>query len=322
MPGMSKQSSKYLSSKKGKKAGWRQQKLAINTVKKVAKEEAKKVLSKERNIFIKRNYLWHKYLHIENSFISITAENPWNNNGVLEKYEQIDYDGRAVLLSNIPAVDIEIIANDPQADEKQTGNVNENLDGDGIAQGMPTQSIMGRRTKNILKLQSLSATLRLRTLMNHADNDDSRGFVKVKYAFVLWRDEGMNVPIPQANPVRYPAPLPITLLSFRPFGYTSKIDHKIEGKQDTQKTRTLLSGETTLPRHNSRTTEKFVNIFKRFDNPITLKYAPDSQNGIRTVGDSWRLYFVCRSDVSRGSDGDHSDLYPRVQVCTKLNYYE
>lgn len=278
-------------------------------VESIAEDVAEREIRSSRNVHLKRNYLWHHYDPADNVFTELDVQGGWQD----EHYSHINFEGRCVELSNIGKQDIEMVNNQPQNDDPETGE-NENLDQDGLAQGMTTRLAISRRTKAIIKIQSVSCLIRARMQLTA---DDTYGWVKIKYAFVLWKKEGMNLVNPNGD---FPKPDPINLLTILPFGYSHKLDSVEEEKLNTENTRILKQGEMTLQVDQNQTSEKYGRLYRVFPNGLEIRYDPKSQNGQRTEGDSWKLYFVARSNVS--SQEAFLPIMPRLHVVTKVSFYE
>lgn len=324
---LSSQSRKYMRSKRNKS---RQQMLSVNTIERIAERIHKSEASKERINLVKRNYLYSSYVHQDNYWIS--DPNTETGSFTNETYTQIDYNGRVTELSNIGQVDINFNTNVAQNNDPMTGNVEEKLDdiaADGSGQGAPTEQMNGRRLQPQVKISAVSAFLRIRSLLMDADYDQYAS-IQIRYAFVLWKDDGMNTPDASNN---FPKPTAQQLLQWNPIGFHRQLDSAQVEAEDTQKIRVLCRGECSLSQTTLKTVEFTKRLFKKFDDPVIINYAPDSQNGQRTAGDLWKLYFVCRSNIPRGitvvlqTDPlfGHSNTHPYkplVNVCTKIHYFE
>lgn len=323
---MSSQSKRWIRSKRNKN---RQQLLSVNTIERIAERIHKTEASKERINLVKRNYLYSSYVPEDNYWADTVAP---AGGFADETYTQIDYTGRVTELSNIAQVDVNFLTNAPQNDDPMTGNVDEKSDdedADGSGQGAPTESMNGRRLHAQIKISAVSAFLRVRSLLMDADYDQYAS-ISIRYAFVLWKNDGMNIADGSGD---FPKPTAKQLLQFNAIGFHRQLDASIVEAEDTQKIRVLCRGECSLTQTTLKTVEFTKRLFKKFDDPIIINYEPTSQNGQKTAGDLWKLYFVCRSNIPRGitvtNQGDPlfgrattHPYKPLVNVCTKVHYFE
>lgn len=270
----------------------------INTlVEKRMVEIAEKTVHDNLKILTSRKYLFHRYNPNTNEF---TVFDP--------QRDLIDWTGSVVELSNIPKTDIQTRLNAPQADDPDTAVI-EPLDGDGANQLMLGQAINGERWGDIIYIRSLSAQIRVRSFQLTSEDMNLYGQVKVKYAFVLWRDieENMDDAIVE--------PSASQLLRLNPWGYKGSLDKSLEMEFNALNSRVLCQGETILNVDENQTTERFTNIYKKFKKPIQISYDVEDQNGQKC---NQKIYFVCRSTVPPTYD----DIKPSLYACTKVNYYE
>lgn len=262
-------------------------------------EIAKKEVEKKLKILTSRKYLFHRYNNLTNEF---TILNP--------RSDLVDWRGNVVELSNIPKTDVETRANVSQLDDPMTSQ-NEADDGNGQNQLMIGDPINGYRWGDMIYIKSLSANLRIRSLNLTEDDFDQFGTVKVKYAFVLWRDEESTMAQPLVEPQAQ------QLLRMNPFGYKGSLDKDLEMDFNGLNTRVLCAGECLLNLNDNQTTERWTTIYKKFDKPISIAYVDTDQTGQRC---NKKIYFVCRSTIP--SPSNFNDIKPSVYVCTKINYYE
>lgn len=262
------------------------------------KEVAQKEIQKQRKLLTSRKYIFHRYNPATNEFFNLPSAS-----------HLVSWTGKVIELSNISQVDIEMAVNAPQSDDPDTA-ANENLDGDGLAQGAPTQGINGRRESNQIYIQSVSAQLRIRSQRLGNNETDEYGRVHVKYAFVLWRDEEVIMSDPTQEPDAQ------ELLMMNVFGYAGKLDLSLEQTFHSLKTKVLCKGETFLNMNEDYTSEQWKTIFKKFEQPIKIQYAVASQNGQEC---NQKLYFVCRSSIPDSAD---NGVKPTVYAVTKVNYWE
>lgn len=290
----------------GKKAKYRQQMLSTNTVTKIASKVARLEAAKNRISLVKRNYLFPEAL-------GIPVYTPTTN--VFSNGLPCDWLGYRVRMMRVPLQDVDMVVNAPEFDDPLTQD-NEFLDGDGLAQGQITKSQHGRRTGNVIKLSGIGINIRLRLppgtgMTTHSPDPKLFGKVEFKWAVVLWRSNQM------ANPLIHPEVH--ELLEYRPWGYTPKLDIDLSRFHKDVKIRTLMSGKTTLRQTDSNQVDRYISRFLRLKDPIEIKYQVGDQNG--TASESWRCYFVCRSNVP-ASDADYDSVRPQVVACSKCFYYE
>lgn len=272
----------------------------INTLVEVRMQEiAKKEVEKNLKTLTSRKYLFHTYTPATNVY-TLTTPN---------RRDLIDWAGRVVEVSNIPKTDIETITNAPQVDDIDTA-MDENADGDGPNQLMIGDAIDGYRWGDTIYVKSVSANLRLRSFELQSNDVDLFQSVKIKYAFVLWRDEEDTMHDITAEPDAD------ELLMLQPFGYSAKLDSTLNMKFHGLKKTVLCQGETILNMDDIQSSEKFHTIYKKFDKPIQLKYDSNDQNGQLC---NKKIYFVCRSTMPAATTDTSK---PSVFVCTKINYYE
>lgn len=261
----------------------------------IAKEEVEKNLK----VLTSRKYLFHTYNPLTNEFQVLA-----------NRSDLIDWKGRVVEVSNIPKTDVQTTLNQPQIDDPDTAQ-DENADGDGPNQLMLGQTIHGERWGEIIYIKSLSANVRLRSILLEDTDIDLFGTVKIKYAFVMWRDDEATMDLVGVEPESQ------QLLRMNPFGYKGALDKSLEMDFNGLNTRILCQGECMLNLNESQTTERFTTIYKKFDKPLQIIYNERSQNGQVC---NKKIYFVCRSTVP--SPLSYADIKPSVYVCTKINYYE
>lgn len=273
----------------------------INTAVEVAcLRIAKKEINKNIKVWTKRNYLFHSYDSSTNVFTALAG-----------RPDLIDWAGSVVEISNIAKMDQQTRPNVPQADDLLTGNVNENADGDGPNQLMVGVSSNERRLTEMIFVRSISAQIRVRSFQLDDDLDLFQS-VKIKYAFVMVQDDEAVMADPTDKPDAN------ELLFMSPYGYGgAKLDPVLSSIFTARKKRILCSGETILNLMDTRTSEKFHTISKKFSTPIQITYPVLDQNGQQA---NKKIYFISRSTIPAHSDYD--GVKPSVYACTKLNWYE
>lgn len=272
----------------------------INTLVEVRMQEiAKKEVEKGIKLLTKRNYLFHSYDPVTNEYDVLAPRS-----------DLIDWTGSVVELSNIAKTDTQTRPNVPQVDDPET-MVDENADGDGPNQLMAGVPMDGRRWGDIIYLKSVVANIRVRSFELTDSDLDLFQTIKVKYAFVLLRDEETVMTDPTDEPDAN------ELLMMHPFGYQAKLDPELNMVFHGRKKTVLCQGETILNINDTSTSEKFHTIYKKFPKPIMIKYPVLDQNGQTP---NKKVYFVCRSTIPAASGYD--DIKPSLYACTKLNYYE
>lgn len=273
----------------------------VNTaLEKRSKEIAIKEINKQRKVNLSRKFLFFKYDSSTNEFLDHAP--------ALINFAKVNWGGRMCELTQfITKTDIEIVANVPPQDEKVT-ELNEALDGDGIAQGASTQRREGRRENEDIYITSISA--RIRIIIPPRTSADNSGIqnIKMKFAIVKHRPEDALA----ANLTD-----PKELLTWKPFGYSPQEDREKEAEDNRRKKRTLARGKYTINLNNTRGTEAYRIIYTKLKKPIHISFKPADQNG---TSSSEKIYFVARSTVPTVPSYDSNQ--PSIHVCTKLRYYE
>lgn len=272
----------------------------INTLVEVRMQEiAKKEFAKSLKVLVSRKYLFNSYDPSTNIWTNLSG-NP----------HLIGWDGQVVELSNIPKTDIQTQVNVPQADDPLT-SLDENADGDGTNQLMLGQPIDGERWGDVIYIKGVSAQLRLRSFELTGSDLDLFQTIKIKYAFVMLRDEESIMDSVADKPTANEC------VRLDPWGYQPQLDKSLNMIFHGRKKKVLCQGETILNMNSTETSEKFHTIYKTFSSPIQLVYDENSQNGQRV---NKKIYFVIRSTIPENSGYD--GVKPAVYVCSKIRYYE
>lgn len=270
----------------------------INTALEVRmKQVADDRIAANRVGLIKRNFLFEEYDTLTNIFTPLPLA-----------VNEITFAGTVVELSNIQKVDVDIVANAPMADIPYTAE-NENLDGDGIAQGMTVQTTHGRRFSSSVMLSGVSLEVVARLNYGNSAADLYDG-VQLRYAIVAWKSPVMNTVST--------TPSPELALPWHPFGWSSKLDVDERREEDEEKIYTLCKGSIFLGQRADKSNRKKDKIYKKLSRPLRLDFEDDDQNGQKPT--NWKICAVFRSSIPNGATFDR--YTPRVAACSKLYYYE
>lgn len=266
---------------------------------------------------IKRDYLFHQYNPVENSFVG---------------FAPITWRGIVQHLTDIRQVDIATIGNAAVADDPNTGNIDEEKQAlaDGTNVLMPQFTVNGRRIGNSVLIYGLSALLRLnviRAIASDATTPFFKDMVKFKYGFYTWRKITATGYLDNND-----TPRCTQLIQWKPFGYSHQLDNLLAGANNngqilatqnlnmllnSEKVRCLAKGECVIPisslvgADNVRTKR----IYKELSTPIEIMYEPLSQDGSHILNQ--KIYFAIQSDMDLQTA---ARLRPLAQVVTKLYY--
>lgn len=269
----------------------------INTQIEVRMQQiAAKEVEKNRIMLINRDYFFGIYDRINNKF----------SDGVL-----IDFRGRVCEISNIPKLDVNYVINAPQVDDPDTQEVNEQIDGDGALQGMPTVSIQGRRASDQIKITGFSVSNRVMLSAIPSALNDAFGKVEIRWAIVGVQTDELTSPLVE--------PANTEIFPWRPFGYSAVLDIDFTNQSRLHKHRIFMKGSYHLRHTMDFTQEKFYQHYLKLKTPCFVDYLPTDQNG--QMPQNWKFYYCVRSNIASGPTND--DLYtPRLFSCVKLHYYE
>lgn len=274
----------------------------INTVyERRAQEIAKREIAKAHPSLISRNICFQRYDPETNRFGNLAdAALKW-----------IGWAGRVVELSNVPQVDIEFNANNPQADDPNTA-ADESQDAGGVGHGAPTQPNNSNRISDEIMITGFGIELDIKTQREdtYAPNaEQNESPIEIRYGVYLFKDTDVNMDnagsaLPSTN----------TLIKWRPFGYNSQLDSNDVLDSDTYKIRKIVEYKTKISTkshiYSCKRTKKSI----RLKTPIRIKYKPNDQNGQRPI--NWKVLFAIMSNVPEIRE-DHQ---PIVCACTKMYY--
>lgn len=244
------------------------------------------------------------------------------------------YNGKILQIATIDKQDINVPVNLP-ADDADPDLFN-NLDADGAAQGMVTESMHGRRMGEIVKITGFTVSVKafFAALQPLSQFSEAVGgghqaaqppnvprqleTVVLKWALVGVRDDqavmGNLGDIPDIE----------ALLPFPAWGYSKHLDLDEARFRQTIKLRTFVTGEFSVNIQNTRHKDKTATEFVRLPKPLEVKYAVNDQNG--RVTRTWRFFLVLRSNVPHGPDGTQTHNYsayaPLISAMTKTHYFE
>lgn len=297
----------------------RQQLISTKTIAKIAKQ----VHEEEIDKLIKRNYLFGEYNPRTNLWTNLA--NPpfcyWET-------------GRIVCLSDFRIQDNETVPNVPVANNDDTMR-NEMIQGgqDGPNVIAPdTQLQTGKRLSGTVRIHAVSALIRMKvnyiqqqigTVLLPAYTDS----VQFRYGFFTHRKLDPNGVFNNAV-----QPDILSLLKWRPFGYSSQLDNLTANVNDagipyaTRNLQMLLENDKIVTLTKDKTNVRisgfnsFPNvvvkrIYHKLKKPIDIMFHPDNQSGSEVLNQ--KLYFACQTDISQQLN---TAIFPEIQCCTKLHY--
>lgn len=230
---------------------------------------------------------------------------------------KVDRAGWTAILHRIKKADVEMVQNQPAADDPQTFNGwsqqgNEALDGDGLAQGMITQIMHGRRSTESVLLTGVSLETRC-TLPKDSSLNGARRNAHVQWAVVAIFSDDIVV---QPNAVEF-EPAPEEIIQLRTMGFTPQIDLDEVEVRKKYKKRVLLKGSSYISRTSEHSAEKNTKKYVKLKTPMRLDYDPTDQNGTQPtkVG----LYLVVRSNIAFQSAEEDK---PNFNCVAKLYYLD
>lgn len=227
----------------------------------------------------------------------------------------LDKDGKVWPMYDIQKSDVNMVTNVPIADHPNLSIAEP--DGDGATQGLLTQTIMGRRSTDYVKVTAVTVQIRaVCKLTNFTGADPLYSNVRVKWAVISLNHESME----DIND--YTTPDPEELMTWpQKWGYSSRLDAEELLKTAQIQKKTLASGFINIPLNNVKNTVKSVNRYIRFNPPLEIQYAPEDQNGIKVIKN--KLLFVIRSDIPATAAGYNTVAYlPAINTCLKTHYFE
>lgn len=233
-------------------------------------------------------------------------------------------DGYVVEVSNIPKSDITMVVNNPQLNDPFTEH-NENLDADGLAQGLTEQTLHGRRNSDTIKVNSLYLQVRARLPRLFDDVAPRLHRVKIDYAIVGWKhdtvilDDGQNT-VAYGSAVADCKPPIDKLIPVRPWGYERSLDILVTQQTEEDVVRTFARGSMYISTSGSSSQVKTSSIHKTFKNPLELSWDPAGQNG--QLPNGYKLFCVFKSDVPTSTPPDYANVTPTIQALWKMKYFE
>lgn len=313
----------------GKLASKRIDSLLEKRMQEIARKESKKDLVK----LVDRNYYFGQV---------DTAANCYTGG------RRLFYDGLVTQVCEIDRADINQPLNNPDADPDEA-KMQEEPDNDGVAQGMLTEPMHGKRLGDTIKIDGF--TISIKAFMDRCPNElwprdlpganpDEVGTnawhqwftrqangsytrtlpesVYVRWALVRVYDRNA-----QTAPIIAPVPPVSALCPFRPWGYTAALDRELATDTLWTKKVTLASGKFAFRAGDIHNKDKTINIRRFFKNPLTVQYLAEDQNGQQLVNS--RFFFVMRSNIPQLTTTqlvDYSPFAPKVMVMFKTHYHE
>lgn len=255
----------------------------------------------------------------------------------------IYFDGHANKIGTIDKTDVNQILNDPEPADPDLFVDASGIDADGAQQGMLTETIMGRRQTDKVKISGFSLGLKAlfravqvlrqdHQIIGGVQGDEvppqqppnvqrQLETVVLKYAIVgVLRPE---------NILEDPAdPLPAEMLRYPTWGYSSSLDTTEKANEVKWiKKRVFLSGELKCNLSNARHKDFTVEKYVKLKSPLEVSYLPNEQNGQQTS--DWSFYVVTRTNVPSETtiqDGvtvrRYSEFAPLITAYTKTHYHE
>ena len=273
----------------------------INTLfEKRAQEIVKNELVKNRVNLIRRIFHYGTYNESFNHF---------------EPGIALDWRGSIKSLHFIPKTDLNQPVNQLGGvqDPEDTDDDNP-VDVDGPVQGITTESLMGKRSEDFVKISGI--TIGLRILLKNIDSQHNLlGSVRIRWAVVAFRDEGLiNSPLVEPDIDQ--------LLNMQEFGYSKKIDINDENSDNLGYIKkVLLSGKIDMKYDMTANREEFIHRHVKLNNPLELRWDPRDQTGQEPL--KWRLFFILRSTVPNNPPGFNFDVYkPDVKAFSMVHYYQ
>lgn len=288
-----------LSQAKSRKIDNNSERILVALSKRVAAAE----IAKSRVSLIRRIYIGGDYQPDTNIFTNL---------------REVDFGGLICELSNIPKTDVEMIANSPQNDDPLTTGVmypdqgNENLDGDGIAQGLITQNLHGRRTSDSVRM--VSVRLDIEAFLDRIPSDPG-GFRPVYDSSVL-RYGIYAVRCPDVALVGWAPTVDVLIQKPHMFGYTPKLDTDEAMVRADLTVKTLCEGSMALKFRHDRCDRRRRTVFGGCK--LLLNWDPADQNGQSPL--KWKLFAAFRSDIPVHQD--YLAYKPKICACSRLFYYE
>lgn len=290
-------------------------------IEKVAERIAKKEAKKAQIVLIKRNYVFAQFDPRKNLWSQL--EDPSTNQPI--PFKRVDYQGclwcinRNIIMldhstnqSGNAVQDIQT-----QEDEVADGNVGTNL----IAPAFISSH--GRRHGHLIKLHSLSITLRITFDQQERDDDeylddDNEGnsfynrcelryaIVRVKVTDQVQEDIDNNSELTAED-----------IFTWDYIGYSSKLDKTEQEIRKRYVKKTLARGRMFINYSRNNSFERTVRLFHKFKNPQIINYEEGDWQGMKPK--NYRYYLVARSNAP--SDNNLSDkLKPIIMACTKMYY--
>lgn len=309
-----------------------------------------KLTDKKINTLVEKRMVQIAKKQIAKERVNLILREFWHATGMKREFNlmplgrKIYYKGWANKIATIDKIDVNQPVNAPANDADpdlfvEAGAV---VDGDGALQGMITESIMGRRQTDKIKISGFTLGVKAFFAAVQALPQDfqlvdgpalSAGeiapaqppdnvlrqmeTVVLKYAIVgVLRAESSD---PAA-----PDPLAPELLKYSTWGYSSQLDSDERSDTLWTKKRTFIEGEIKCNvnqiRHKDFTAEKY----HKLNEPLSVSYAPADQNGQQTS--DWSFFLVLRSNVPDYAAGSQTYVYadyaPNVTCYTKTHYHE
>lgn len=287
-------------------------------------EITRKILAESQVKLIDRNYFYGAFDPVTNFF---------------QGGRRIFYDGVVQQLARIDKMDINMVANAPDADAMEASGPRQEVDADGAQQGATTTTLHGKRQSDLIKITgftcSVKAFLDRFPTLDTAQNPNAAQawfarsaagcYVRPLLETIILRWRIVQVTDNQAavDPAIQNHPSAIELLPLHSFGYSASLDNAEKLLTQLVKSRTLLKGSMSFNVTPDGNKDKTANMYVKLKKPITMKYLPADQNGQQSVDK--RFYFVARSNVPHMAGTQNVDFCqfaPRVHLCLKTHYTE
>lgn len=254
----------------------------------VAKKEAKKLMPS--------NLLWRRYMFCDYDTMTDVFANP----------TALDRDGHIVHIVQIPKVDNATQVTVPpsaDADIRPTPN---------YARGThligPMTHVDGYRQGASISIKNIAMNLKFKLTPYANDVDDAQesNHIKIDYAIVAAYRDG-------TSGLQW-TPDVESVLPYRPWGYSSRLDTDIRDDSAIFKTRTLAKGSLRMRASQRNVIERNRKLFlacnKRYD------FTEFDQNG-QQVASPYKIFFVIRSD-SQTTDQQKVTF----AACCKVGYQD
>lgn len=255
---------------------------------------------------------------IDRQFFFGQANRPFNH---LSSATPVYYLGLIRQLGRLDKSDIQMVANNPDANDPGDDPMNQELELAGAQLGARTVTQNGYRNGNLVLLDGVS--IAIKAFVERGTEQQNVQAMDFNSIFFKWAVVAVYSVEASLNQAAQTTPDVDELLPYHTWGYSKSLDSQELVQTLWTKKRTLLKGHGSFMLSDIRAQEKTFKKYVKFSRPLKMEYLPADQNGYQST--KFNLWFVCRSNIPHvggGQNINYSPYAPKIMVCSKIYYHE